>query len=73
MRGNDLILEKIEPSSDWIMIEAEIDQKGKKHTIIIRLDKNKLPMGKFKEKITIHIKYREISEVVDVILEGKVI
>ena len=73
VRGNDLILEKIESTSDWIMTEIETNQKGEKYTIVIKLDKNKLLKGKFKEKITIHTKYREISEVVDVILEGKVI
>jgi len=73
VKGDDLILEKIEPGSDWIMTEAETDQKRKKHTIIIRLDKNKLPMGKFKQKIIIHTKYREISEAVVILIEGKVV
>ena len=73
LRGNDLILEKIEPSSDWIKTKTETDQKGEKYTIVIRLDKSKLPEGKFKEIIKIHTSYREISEVVDVVIEGKVV
>ena len=73
VRGNDLILEKIEPSSDWIKTEADTDQKGEKYTIMIRLDKSKLPKGNFKEIIKIHTSYREISEVVNVIIEGEVV
>jgi len=73
VRGNNLILEKIEPSSDWIMKEIETNQKGEKYIIVIKLDKNKLPRGKFKEKIKIYTKHRNLSEVVDIILEGKVI
>ena len=73
MRGNDLILEKIEPSSDWIKTEAETDQKGEKYTIMIMLDKSKLPKGNFKETIKIHTRYREISEVVNVVIEGEVV
>ena len=73
VRGNDLILEKIEPGSDWIKTEAETDQKGEKYTIMIMLDKSKLPKGNFKETIKIHTRYREISEVVNVIIEGEVV
>jgi len=71
--GNDLILEKIEPSSDWIMTEIETNQKGEKYTIVINLDKNKLLKGKFKEKVKIHTKHKRSSEVTDIILKGKVI
>jgi len=70
---NDLILEKIEPSSDWIMTEIETNQKGEKYTIVINLDKNKLLKGKFKEKVKIHTKHKRSSEVTDIILKGKVI
>lgn len=73
VKGNDLILEKIEPSSDWIKTEPQTDQKGEKYTIMIVLDKSKLPKGNFKETIKIHTRYREISEIVDVVLEGKVV
>jgi hypothetical protein len=73
IRGDDIIIEKIEASSDWIMAEKESTRKGEEYTIIIKLDRNKLPKGEFKEKITIHTKNKKISEVADVIIEGKVL
>ena len=73
VRESGLIIEKIESSSEWIMAEIETNQRGEKYTIIIKLDKNKLPKGKFKEKIKIHTKYKKSSEIADIILEGKVI
>ncbi len=68
-----IIIEKIEASSDWIMAEKESTRKGEEYTIIIKLDRNKLPKGEFKEKITIHAKNKKISEVTDVSLGGKVL
>ena len=73
VRESGLIIEKIKPSSDWIRVETETNQRGEKYTIGIKLDKNKLPKGKFKEKIIIYTKNRKFSEIVDIILEGKVI
>lgn len=73
IRGDDIIIEKIEASSGWIMAEKESTRKGEEYTIIIKLDRNKLPKGEFKEKITIHTKNKKISEVADVIIEGKVL
>lgn len=76
LSGDNLIIEKIEPSADWIVTETKIDQKGEQYTILITLDKNKLPKiqkGKFNEKITIHTKHSKISEVMDVVLQGQVI
>lgn len=73
-RGGGLSIEKIEPSAGWITADTQTDQKGKKYTILlIKLDKNKLPKGKFKEKIRIHTEHRKSSEVADIILEGKII
>ena len=71
--GNNLILEKVEPSFDWIMTEIETNQKREKYVIVIKRDKNKLLKGKFKEKVKIHTKHKRSSEVTDIILKGKVI
>jgi hypothetical protein len=73
VRGDGLSIEKIKPSAGWITAEVENNQKGEKYSIIIKLGKNKLPKGKFKEKIKIHTKYKKTSEVADVIIEGRVI
>lgn len=72
-RGDGLSIKNIEPSADWISTDTQTNQKGKKYTIFIKLDKNKLPKGKFREKFKIHTKYKKTSEVADVIIEGKVI
>jgi hypothetical protein len=76
LSGDNLVIEKIDRSSDWISTETKTDQKGQQYTILITLDKNKLkkiPKGNFKEKITIHTKHSKIVEVMDVILQGQVI
>ena len=72
-RGDGLSMENIEPSADWITAEVETKRKGEKYSIIIKLDKNRLPNGKFQEKIKIHTKRKKISEVADVIIQGKII
>jgi len=72
-RGDGLTIEKIEPSDDWISTDTQTDQEGKKYSIVIKLDKNKLPKGKFEGKIKIHTKHKKTSEVADVIIEGKAI
>ncbi len=71
MRENGLTIEKIEPSANWIT--AESNKQGEKYTIIVKLDKNKLQKGEFKEKIAIHTKTKYLSEVIQVMLEGKVL
>jgi len=73
VRGNGLSIENVNPSTDWITAEVENNRKEKKCSIIIKLDKNKLPKGKFKEKIKIHTKHKKTSEVADIIIEGKVV
>ena len=73
VRGDDLIIERIEPSAEWIMAKTEINKKGGKHSIVIELDKNKLQKGKFKEKVKVHTRYKRKSEVATIIIEGKVI
>ena len=71
-RGSNLTLNKIETSKDWIAAETETNEKGKKYTVVIRLDKDKLPKGEFREKVTIHTKYNKKPEVNTIIIEGKV-
>jgi len=73
VRGNDLIIEKIETDADWVMARAKTGEQGAMHTIVITLDKNNLPKGLFKEKIKIYTKHGEKAEAVDVILEGRVL
>lgn len=71
MRENGLTIEKIAPSANWIT--AETNKQGEQFTIIVKLDKNKLQKGDFKEKITIHTKTKYQSESIQVMLEGKVL
>ena len=72
-RGDGLSIKKIEPSADWISTDTQTDQEGEKYSIIIKLDKNRLPKGKFQEKIKIGTKYKKTSEIADVIIQGKII
>jgi hypothetical protein len=71
--GNDLIIEKIETGSAWIIAKATNDEPGAMHTIVITLDKNNLPKGPFKEKVNIHTRNGDRTEAVTVHLEGKVL
>ena len=71
--GKDVIIESIETGSDWIMAKAKASEQGGMHTIVITLDKNNLPKGPFKETIDIHTKIGGRAEVVNVILEGKIL
>ncbi len=71
-KGSGLLtVEKVEPSADWIMIET--DKQGEKYTIVITLNKDKLPKGKIKEQIKIHTNYDKTPEVATAFIEGKVI
>jgi len=72
VRGSGLTIEKIEPSADWISTEIETDKKGENYTIVITLDKDKLPKGKLRESITVNAKYNKTSETVNVIIEARV-
>jgi hypothetical protein len=71
--GTDLTIEKIEANADWVMAGAKTGELGATHTIVITLDKENLPKGPFKEKISIHTKHGEKAEAVDVILEGRIL
>jgi hypothetical protein len=72
IRG-DAVIGKIEASPDWIMTEKKCTQEGEECTIIFKLDRNKLPKGEFKEKITIQTKANNISEASFIVVEGKVL
>lgn len=52
-RGEDLAIKKVKPSADWIMTETETKEEGKQYTIVITLDKDKMPKGQFDEKVEI--------------------
>ena len=71
IKGTGLTVEKIKPSAPWISTKTEA--QGKEYRIVITLDKDKLPKGKFREKITIRTKDNEKFESALIIIEGKVI
>lgn len=72
-REGNLTVEKVETSRDWIRAKWGTFTKDKKHIITISLDRNKLPKGNFREKVTIHTKDNIKSGVSTVIVEAKVI
>ncbi len=72
-RGYGFSIEKIEPSVDWITTDTEIKYNRKVYTISIKLDKDKLPKGNFKEQIKVRTKCNKRSEVADITIKGKVI
>lgn len=72
IRGDDLSIKQIEISSNWIATEIGTIKKGKEYSIVIKLDKDKLPKGEFREKVTIHAAYAKRSETARIIIEGKV-
>ena len=73
MRTDDLTIETIETSTDWIKTEIDTNQEGKQYTVTISLDKDKLPQGKFREIISIHTQSKGKPEVAKIIVEGKVL
>ncbi len=66
IRGEGLTIKKIKPSRNWIMAEAKVRKEGKQYTIVITLDKDKLPKGHFEEKIKIRTNYKRKFLVVNV-------
>ena len=70
-RGENLTIKKIEPSADWIMTETETNLEGKQYRIIITLDKDKMPKGKFDEKV--EIKTNSQKEPLVVAVKGEAI
>jgi hypothetical protein len=73
MRTDDLKIKTIEASKDWIKTAVDTNQEGKKYTITISLEKDKLPQGKFREIVSIHTQSKEKPEVSRIIVEGKVL
>ena len=71
VRGNGLTIKKIKTSSDWITTETKTQREGKIFTIVVTLDKDKLPDGKFNEKIKIRTNYKREYLTVDI--KGEVI
>jgi len=70
VQGKGLVIKKIKTTSDWIVTEAK--KKGAGHyTILITLDKSRLPKGQFSEKIEVRTNYKGNPLVVDV--KGRVL
>jgi len=69
IRGDGLVIKKVKSSSDWITTKNI--KKGKEYTIVITLDKDKLPKGDFEENIDIHTNYKNKSLIVGI--KGRVI
>jgi hypothetical protein len=72
-RDGELTIGKIKTHSAWISAEVETNKKDKEHTIVIKLDKEKLQKGKFRERVTINTMFSGRSEAATIIVEGKVI
>jgi hypothetical protein len=66
-------IKDIKTGREWISATADSKGKGTDYTITIKLDKNKLPKGKFRETITIVTESENKSDTAAIIVEGKVI
>jgi len=69
VRGVGLNIKKLKSSSNWIVPASK--KEGRTYTIVVRLDKNKLPRGRFDEKIEIHTNYKKKSLTIEV--KGEII
>lgn len=70
-RGEALEVKKVKGSSNWIQTKTETNEKGSRYTVMITLDKNKMPKGKFDEKV--EIKTNKKKEPLIVTIKGEVI
>jgi hypothetical protein len=70
-RGDELTIKKVAESSKWIKTKTETNEKGAQYTVVITLDKDKMPKGKFDEKI--EIKTNKKKEPLVVSIKGEVI
>jgi hypothetical protein len=70
-RGDALEIKKVKESSKWIKTKTETNEKGVQYTIVITLDKDKLPKGKLDEKI--EIKTNKKDQPLLVTIKGEVI
>jgi len=73
LQSEDLRINKIETSKEWITAEAKADGAGKQHTITITLNKDKLPKEKFRETVTVQTQCQGKTGTSTIIVEGKVI
>ena len=71
VKGEGFTVKKVKPSSKWIKVEIEAKKENKQYAVHITLDKDKLPKGKFEEKVNIYTSYKRKPLVVDV--KGEVI
>jgi hypothetical protein len=69
-RGKELDIKKVSGSSNWIKAKTETNEKGVQYTVVITLDKDKMPKGKFDEKI--EIKTNKKKEPLIVSIKGEV-
>ena len=70
-RGEGFIIEKLEPTSNWIIAETVDLKQPRQHVIVISLDKDKLKKGRFKEKVNVYTNYKKNPLVIEV--KGEVI
>ena len=73
VKGTGLSIEKIETNANWIATAIETDKKGGNYSVVITLNKDKLPKEKFREKVVIHTQCNKKPKSAVVIIEGKVI
>ena len=71
-KGN-LSFKEIQAKPDWVTTEVETLKEGENYNIVIMLDKDALPKGQFREKVTILTEYNKRPQTATIIIEGKVI
>ena len=70
-RGEELEIKKVKESRNWIATKTEANEKGVQYTVVITLDKDKMPKGRFDE--TVEIKTNKKKEPLVVNIKGEVI
>jgi hypothetical protein len=73
LREQTFTIKDIKTGKEWISATAESKEQVKDYTITIKLDKNKLPKGNFRETVTIYTESEKKSDTATIIVEGKVI
>lgn len=73
VRDNIVTIKDIKTSKEWITAAADTKEKGKGYTITIKLNKDKVPKGNFRETVTINTESEKKSDAVILVVEGKVI
>jgi len=69
-RGDELVIKKVQESTKWIKTRTDTNEKGVQYTVVITLDKDKMPKGKFDEKI--EIKTNKKKEPLVVSIKGEI-